>query len=319
MMTTELVRVDLEHLADEAEKLAAESLSTSTRRAYQADWHRFRAFCAEHDLDPLGPPGQVALYLTHRVEQGASVPVLSRALAAVAKGYQVAGLPSPRRDPAVALVFRGARRRLGVAPEQVEAILPTQLGHMVTRMPRTGSHRLRYYRNRALLVLGWSTGSRRSELVALDVADLAWVPEGLRVTLRRSKTDQEGRGRVIGVPYASSLDLCAVRAVREWLDTAGILEGAVFQGVTPRGDRCTGHRLTCRQAANVVAHCAKRAGLHGRFAGHSLRSGFVTAAVRAGKPLKSVMGQTGHRTVDVLMRYVREQQMFTDNAAAGLL
>lgn len=316
----DIVRIaDLEQLAEQAEQLAAESLAASTRRAYQYDWGRFVAFCAERGLDPLGPPGQIALYLTHRVEQGASVAVLSRALAAVAKGFAAAGKGNPRRDPAVALVYAGARRRLGVSAEQVEALLPTHLRTMVDRMPKTGPHLLRSVRNRALLALGWSLGARRSELVALDVDDLAWVPEGLRVRMRRGKTDQEGRGRVVGVPYASQLEVCAVRAVREWLDVAGITEGPVFQGTSAKGDTVTGHRLTCRQVANVVAVCARRASLPGRFSGHSLRAGLVTTAVRANKPLKSVMAQTGHKTVEVLMRYVREQAMFTDNAAAGLL
>lgn len=318
-MSTEIVKADLERLAGEAEKLAAESIAASTRRVYQADWHRYVAFCAEHELSPLGPAGQVALYLTHRVEQGAKLATVSRALAAVSKAYQAAGLPNPRRDPAVALVFSGARRRLGVSAEQVEAILPTQLRAMVDRMPMVGCHRLRSLRNRALLTLGWSTGLRRSTLVALDVADLAWVPEGLRVRVRRSKTDQEGRGQTIGVPYASTLSLCAVRCVREWLDEAGITEGAIFRGTSPRGDAVTDHRLTDRQVGNIVAACARRAHLDGRYAGHSLRAGLVTTAVRAGKPLKSIMAQTGHKTIEMIMRYVREQQVFADNAAAGLL
>ena len=161
--------------------------------------------------------------------------------------------------------------------------------------------------------------ARRVELVGLDVDDLTWVPEGLRVRVRRSKTDQEGRGRTVGVPYASTLDVCAVRAVREWLDAAEITEGPVFRGTSPRGDAVTAHRLTTRQVANVVGRAADRAGMEGRHAGHSLRAGFVTAAVRAGKPVKAVMQQTGHRTVEMIMRYVREQAIFADNAAAGLL
>ena len=157
-------------------------------------------------------------------------------------------------------------------------------------------------------------------MVGLNVSDLTWVPEGLRVTIRRSKTDQEGRGVAVGVPYAGTMSVCAVRAVRDWIDAAGLTgDAALFQGVTPRGEAATGHRLTCRQVANVIAGAAKRADLVGRYAGHSLRAGLVTSAVRAGKPLRSVMAQTGHKTMDVLMRYVREQQMFVDNAAAGLL
>lgn len=317
---TDLVLIDdLPQLAEQAASLAEESLSPATRSAYRADWGRYVAFCEQRSIDPWGPAGQVALYLAHRVEQGATVAVLSRALAAISKAHQTRNLPNPRRDPAVALVYSGARRRLGVSVEQVEAILPSHLRTMVERMPRTGPHRLRSLRNRALLSLGWAMAARRVELVGLDVEDLTWVPEGLRVRIRRSKTDQEARGRVVGVPYASTLDVCAVRAVREWLDAAGITEGPVFRGTSPRGDEVTDHRLTTRQVANVVGRAADRAGLEGRHAGHSLRAGFVTAAVRAGKPIKAVMAQTGHRTVEMIMRYVREQAIFSDNAAAGLL
>lgn len=306
-------------LAAKATELAAESIAPATRRVYASDWRRFGEWCSQHELDPLGPAGIVALYLTARVEAGASVSALSRCLAAIARAHQAAGKPNPRRDPAVALVFSGARRRLGVAPEQVEAVMPTQLRVMIDRMPRTGPHRLRYLRNRAMLTLGWTIGCRRSELVALDVTDLEWVPEGLRVRIRRSKTDQEAKGRSVGVPYASTIAVCAVRAVREYLDETGIVEGPVFRGTSSRGDAMTGHRLTDRQVANVIGTCARRADLAGRFAGHSLRAGFVTAAVRANKSLRSVMQQTGHRTTEVLMRYVREQAIFSDNAAAGLL
>ena len=175
------------------------------------------------------------------------------------------------------------------------------------------------FRSRAALVLGYCGGFRRSELLALDVRDITEVPEGLKIFIRRSKTDQEGRGRWIGLPYASVHSVCPVRAYKEWLADADITEGPVFRTISKDGLTVLDTRLCTRQFADVVKSSAQRVGLVGRFAGHSLRAGLVTAAMAARKNPKSIMAQTGHRTMDILLRYVREQGLFDDNPAAGLL
>jgi len=311
---------DIERLAGFAQELADASLSPATRRCYRADWRAWVKWCDERGMDPLGPSGQLALYIAHLVEQGAKISTIERAISAISKAYTVAERPNPRQDQAVKVVYRGARRRVGVAPEQVAAVLPSGLRAMVEALPSGPHHDLRSSRNRALLVVGFAGGFRRSELLALERSDLEKVPEGFRVKIRRSKTDQEGRGRVLGLPYGSVLAICPVRALEAWLSLAGIESGPVFRSISFDGRTVLDTRLSDRQFADVVKTAAKRAGLDGgRYAGHSLRAGLVSAAVSAKKNPRAIMQQTGHKTVEMVMRYVREQEVFDDNAAAGLL
>jgi integrase len=308
-----------QHLVDAAAELAEEALAPATRVAYRADWNRWLKWCRARGFDPLGASGPLALYIAELVAQEKKIPTIDRALSAISLAYRLADKPNPRQDPAVSAVFKGARRKIGIAPEQMTAILPSQLSKMVEGLPKTTHERLRSCRNRAALVLGFCGGFRRSELLALDVRDVVEVPEGLKIFIRRSKTDQEGRGRWIGLPYASVLSVCPVRAYKDWLEASGITEGPVFRTISKDGLEVLETRLCARQFADVVKSSAQRVGLVGKYGGHSLRAGLVTAAMQAKKNPKSIMQQTGHRTMDILLRYVREQGLFEDNPAAGLL
>lgn len=309
-------RVEVERAAG----YAKEALAKNTRKTYAAAWRKFAAWCDERQFDPYGPRGQVAIYLAWLADEGAKVSSIGIALCSIAKAFDTKGLPSPREDRAVRLVYQGVRRKVGIAPEQVEAILPHHLRSMVEGLPEpVGKERLRTLRNRAILTLGWVGGMRRSEIVALDVADVAEVPEGLKVTIRRSKTDQEGRGHIVAVPYGAWLQTCPVRNLRAWLEASEVKDGPLFRTVTPDGMGVRPWALTDRQLANMVKQAAKRANVEGRFSGHSLRAGLVTSAVRAGKQVKSIQAVTGHKTLEVLYRYVREQEAFKDSPAAGLV
>ena len=320
-----LTRIDGGVLAPIAEvqsaaDYASDSLAKNTKVTYASAWRKWLAFCAERDFEPYGPRGQIAIYLAWLADNAAKVSTVSIALCAICKAYENEGLPSPREDRAVKLVYQGIRRRVGIAPEQVEAVLPHHLRSMVDSLPEPlGKDRLRALRNRSLLTIGWVGGMRRSEIVALQVSDVQKVPEGLRVTIRRSKTDQEAKGRVIAIPYGTWLQTCPVRSLESWLTAAGIEEGPLFRTVTPDGKDVRPWSITDRQLANIVKQCAKNAGVEGRFAGHSLRAGLVTSAVRAGKQIKSIQAQTGHKTLEVLYRYVREQELFKDSPSAGLV
>jgi integrase len=314
----ENVLANIEQLHEAAANLADEALSEQTRVCYRGDWNRWVKWCKAHGFHPLGPSGHLALYIAHLVEQEYKIPTIDRALSAISLAYRLADKPNPRKDPAVAAVFQGARRRVGIAPEQMTAILPSELQKMVEALPMGDHARLRSIRNRAALVMGFFGGFRRSELLSLDVSDVAEVPEGLKVLVRKSKTDQVGRGRLVGLPYQSVISICPVRALREWILASGITSGPIFRTISKDGMEVLETRLCTRQFCDVVKSCAQRVGLTGKYGGHSLRAGLVTAAVRAKKNPKSIMAQTGHKTMDILMRYVREQGMFDDNAAAGL-
>lgn len=307
------------HEVQSAASYAEDSLSRNTKLTYATAWKKWIAFCEERQFDPYGPRGQIAIYLAWLADGGAKVSTVGIGLCAVCKAYEAKGLPSPREDRAVKLVYQGIRRRIGIAPEQVEAILPNHLRAMVDALPLDDKERLRTLRNRSLLTLGWVGGMRRSEIVALEMADVREVPEGLTVTIRRSKTDQEGKGRTIAIPYGTWLQTCPVRSYKAWIEAAKLTEGPIFRTVTPDGMDIRPWAVTDRQLANIVKRCAERAGVEGRFAGHSLRAGLVTSAVRAGKQVKSIQAQTGHKTLEVLYRYVREQEAFKDSPSAGLV
>jgi integrase len=172
-------------------------------------------------------------------------------------------------------------------------------------------------RDRALLLLGFAGAFRRSELVALDVADIEEVAEGLRVTIRKAKTDQEGHGAVIAIVRGEIA--CPVAALRAWLDAAAISDGPIFRPVR-RGGHVQPARLTDRSLANIVKAHAERAGLDpALFSGHSLRAGFLTSAAKRGASLFKMMATSRHRSTDTLAGYVRDQEIFKDHAGAGLL
>src|SRR5262249_29682184 len=183
---------------------------------------------------------------------------IARALTAINQAHARAGHPLPRASAAVAEVWKGIRRTLGVAPVKQKApLLLEGLRVSIAALPVSR----RGLRDRALLVLGWALGARSAELVALDVADLRETPEGLEVTIWRSKTDQEGEGRKVGVPYGSTLTTCPVRVVRAWCEAAGMEAGPLFRSVT-RGDRVTAHRLDARDVARAIKRPPGAAGPH---------------------------------------------------------
>jgi integrase len=263
-------------------------------------------------------PETLAEYLAHLAES-CRVSTLERRLTAIARAHEACGLASPAAHPGVRATLRGIRRTLaeqapvraaksGKAPLSVE-----QLRAIVAATPDT----LAGQRDRALLLLGFAAALRRSELVALDLADLEHVPEGLIITLRRSKTDQEGAGRRIGVPYGGSSQTCPVAAARDWITSANLDRGPLFRRVDRHGN--VGGRLSDRSVALIVKAGATRVGIDpARVAGHSLRAGLATAAARAGKSERSIALQTGHSSLRVLRGYIREGTLFRDNAAAGI-
>lgn len=302
-------------LVASARAYVAASKAERTRKAYRSDWAAFEAWCAAQGLPSLpASPDTLALYLAARADAGAKVSSIARALASISQAHKAAGHTSPRGAAQVQAAMQGIRRTLGVAPEQKAPVLVADLRAMVATLPAS----LLGNRSRAMLLLGFAGGFRRSELVALDVGDLDFGAEGLTVTLRRSKTDQEGAGRKVGVPYGSDPATCPVRALRAWLGACGRTEGAVFVGLTRHG-RLTGERLDGRDVARVVKAAAGAAGLDAtRFSGHSLRAGLATSAAKAGKSERAIMAQTGHRSVAMVRRYIRDANLFSENAAAGI-
>jgi integrase len=302
-------------LVEAAERYAAHARAPNTRKAYLSDLRIFTAWCSEHRVAPLpAAPDTIALYLTDRARQGAKVSTISRTLVAISQGHLLAGHPSPRVLPVVREVMKGIRRQLGTDKRQAKPLLPTELRELLAVLPAS----LIGLRDRALLMVGFAGALRRSELVALNVEDLAFEADGIKVTLRRSKTDQEGRGRLVGITFGAHPESCPVLSMRGWLDAAAITEGPVFRTVTRHG-RLGTERLNDRSVVKIIKRRCHEAGLDpSGFSGHSLRAGLVTAAAKARKSIASIRKTTGHRSVAMVEEYVRLAGVFDDNAFSGL-
>lgn len=302
-------------LAEIAFGYVAASKADATRRAYRRDAAAFAAWAQAQGLEVApATPATVGLYLAHLAEQGRKVTTIERALAGIADDQRSRGFGWPKGHPAIRGVMGGIRRKLGTAPTKKAPVVGDELAQLVGVLGVD----LSGLRDRALLTLGWFGAFRRSEVVGLDVRDVRFVAEGLLVTLRRSKTDQEGAGMEKGIPYAGNPALCPVRALRAWLDAASIADGPLFRAVDRHGN-VSGERLSDRTVARVVQRTAELAGVDADVAGHSLRSGFATTAAAKGKSLDAIMKQTGHRSERVARGYIRHATLFTNNAAAGLV
>lgn len=210
--------------------------------------------------------------------------------------------------------LRGIRRVHGRPAVQAAPLLREDLLVMVDALPDS----LMGLRDRALLVIGFAGGFRRSELVGLLVEDVTFVAEGLLITLRRSKTDQEGRGRLIAVPWGRTR-ACPVKALQEWLAQSAITSGPIFRHMR-KGGVLGGRALTDQSVTLVLRKCASRVGLPcERLSGHSLRAGLITSAAKAGVSSWKIRQQTGHRNEAVLQRYIRDANLFAENAAGAVL
>jgi integrase len=300
---------------DQVREYVRASKAENTLRGYQTDWRHFCACCESRGgLCPLPAAADaVAAYIAECAEHLKPGSV-QRRLNAIAEAHKAAGLDSPTHAAIVRNTLKGIRRTLGTAPAQKAAALTDDIRAMVdaTDAGVIGA------RDRALILLGFAGAFRSSELVGLDVEDCAFGKDGLTVTLRRSKVDQTGEGRKIGIPYGSNPETCPVRTVQTWLELAAISAGPLFRSINRHGQVQPG-RLSGIDVARVVKKLADRAGLDpAKYAGHSLRAGHATAAAIAGASERSIMNQTGHRSVQMVRRYIRDGSLFRENSAGKL-
>ena len=285
----------------------------STRKAYGTDFRIFREWCEARSVSALpAAPETVAAYLAaHASTSKAST--LGRRVAAIRYAHKLAGHALPTDAEGVKATMRGIRRTYGSARVR-EA--PAVVGKMLS-MVATAPDKLAGLRDRALLLVGFGGALRRSELVAVDVADIEETETGLLVKIRGSKTDQERQGVTIAI--AKGDIACPAGALREWLGAAGIEAGPIFRPIDKAGTVRTS-RLTCRSVANIVKAYAKRAGFDAStFSGHSLRAGFLTFAAGKGASIFKMMDVSRHKSVDTPKGYVRDAELFKDHAGAGLL
>jgi integrase len=300
--------------AEDHRKAAAYAInakSPATQNAYRSDWADFVDWCRGRGYADLpASPQTVAAYLAALADV-AKATTVQRRLAAIRYAHLISGHPTPTTDPYVREVMDGIRRAKGMRPRQAHAATLDPLRAMLDTLPDD----LSGLRDRALLLVGFAGGFRRAALCALDRADITYVPEGLDVMIRKDKTDQSGQGRELSIPYGKHRDTCPVRALRAWIDAAGISSGPIFRGVAKGGKTVRAGRLDSGSVARIIKRAAARAGLLDAddFSGHSLRSGLATEAARSGATDNAIMDQTGHTDVRSVKRYIRRGRRFTDN------
>ncbi len=303
---------NLAPVMEQAKEYARRSKAANTRRGYASDWRAFLTWCAANNLSALpASPDTVALYISAGADR-LKAATLQRHISAISQAHQASGFESPTRTAVVRTVLAGIRRVLGTAPNEKSPLLAADMREMVAALPDS----LLGVRDRALLLLGFCCAFRRSELVSLDAEDIEFTVEGIAVMLRRSKTDQDGAGRRIGVPQLPHSDACPVRALRAWLEASGITSGALFRPIA-LGGRMSPNRLTDRSVALIVKRSLPAGKDATKYAGHSMRAGFVTAAANGGASIKAICRQTGHRSLATVMRYMREASLFRGNALSS--
>lgn len=306
-------------VVEAARGFAAASRAASTRRKYERAWDAFAAWCRTHGHDFLPThPAVVAGYLAAEAARGMSPAWVQLQLSAIGWVHRRAGRQPPQKTEAgavIAEILAGVRRAHGRSPARkaaADADVVRDLLYVIR------GDALREVRDRALIAFGMAACLRRSELVALRIEDLRRVPEGFRLTIRRSKGDQEGRGAEIAVPEGRRLH--PVRHLEAWLAHGGIVDGFVFRRISNDGKRVTAEPMSDRAVARVVQARVAAVGLDPeQFAGHSLRAGFLTAAARAGASIFQMQQQSRHKSVQVLSAYVRSAHLFEEHAGRDFL
>jgi integrase len=307
--------VELRRLEQEALGYMAASRAANTIRGYRVSWKDFERWCAASRLEALpAAPETVALYLTSLASTRA-VGTLQNRLSAIAAAHTEAGLETPTTAAVVRRTWAGIRRTYGVA---ARGKAPARTRDVRAMIGALDLERTIGVRDRALLLVGFAGALRRSELVALDVDDVVEGDDGLVVTVRRSKTDQEGVGATLGLPFGSDRLTCPVRAVRDWRARSGGSDGPLLRAVDQHG-RVADRRLSGQTVAAVVKRTAKLAGLDpARLSAHSLRAGLITSAAEAGVLERQIMDHSRHKSITVMRTYIRDASLFESNAAAAV-
>lgn len=332
--TTELATLD-QAVQDKIVNTVSASKAANTLRAYQSDLRQVCRYLTDtghgdlvhqvgdtgHLVKPL-PAALVAAYLVERSEQGTALTSLQRHVASISKWHQVAatnqpGLVNPCKTQLVRDTLAGLRKQNQRQPDKAPPLTPGQVAAIVHAIDLNTTAGVR---DRAIVLVGWCAALRRSELAALKWSQIKFVPEGVQITVMQAKTDTEGTGQVIGVPYQDNTALCPVLALvawakKNWADTAS--DQPVFTRMVHHDHR-TQTALSGQAVGNIVNACAARVGLQG-YTGHSLRSGLATAAILAGQPEHQVMTTTRHRSQTVFRGYVHQAELFTKAASRGLL
>jgi len=306
---------DIKALQEETLINLQSSKARNTVRAYKSDFSDFGMFCAQNGFKSLpSEPKVVSLYLTHLSTKDAKMSTLKRRLVSIGVIHKLKGHYLDTKHPAIIENIMGIKRRKGIFQKAKKPLLINSLKKIINVIDQQKKEEIKKLRDRSIILIGFSGGFRRNEIVSLDYDDLDFVPEGLKLSIRRSKTDQYGQGFTKALPYFDSSQYCPVVSLKKLLELSKIRSGAVFRRFS-KGSKLSENRLTDQTVALLIKEYLNLAGIDSQnFSGHSLRSGFATSAAESGVEERNIMAMTGHKSTEMVRRYIKEANLFKNNA-----
>ena len=306
---------DIKALKEETILNLQNSIAKNTVRAYKSDFNDFSFFCAKNGFKSLpSEPKIVALYLTHLSTKDAKISTLKRRLVSIGVVHKLKGHYFDSKHPSIIENIMGIKRRKGSIKTSKKPILINNLKAIINVIDQQKKKQIKILRDRSIILIGFSGGFRRNEIVSLDYDDLDFVTEGLKINLRRSKTDQFGEGSTKALPYFDNSKYCPVISLQKWIEISKISSGPLFRRFA-KGSKMSENRLTDQTVALLIKEYLKLAGINNKnYSGHSLRSGFATTAAESGAEERSIMAMTGHKSTEMVRRYIKEANLFKNNA-----
>ena len=306
---------DIKALQEETLLNLQNSKANNTVRAYKSDFNDFGIFCARNGFKSLpSNPKIVSLYLTHLSTKEAKMSTLKRRLVSIGVIHKLKGHYLDTKHPSIIENIMGIKRRKGSIQKAKKPLLIKSLKLIIDAIDQQNKQEIKKFRDRSIILIGFSGGFRRNEIVSLDYDDLDFVPEGLKINIKRSKTDQFGEGFTKALPYFDSSQYCPVISLKNWLNISKITSGPIFRRFL-KGSKLSENRLTDQTVAILIKEYLNLAGINSKnYSGHSLRSGFATSAAESGVEERNIMAMTGHKSTEMVRRYIKEANLFKNNA-----
>ena len=303
------------NLTDKAKASIISAKSENTIDAYEADWKDFMDWCDYKHITDFPPTSETIVNYINDLADHAKANTISRRISAISENLNAAGLDNnPTSSPLVRSALRGIRRMKGTYQQGKTPVLLMDLEEIFETMPKMGLQGLVEARDKAILLTGFMGAFRRSELCAIEVEDIRFLPQGMEIFIASSKADQEGQGSSVAIPYIDRPELCAVRAVKHWLSLSHIVSGPIFRPFKKNGELRTSG-ISDKSISDIVKKYMEAIGEDPSFYGaHSLRHGFATTAASYGVEERNIMRQTRHHSVNMVRRYINEASKFDDNA-----
>ena len=305
---------DIKALQEETLLNLKNSKANNTVRAYKSDFNDFSLFCTQNGFKSLASEAKiVSLYVTHLSTKDFKMSTLKRRLVSIGIIHKLKGHYLDTKHPIILENVMGIKRRKGSVQRGKKPILINDLIKVINVIDEELGNEIKKSRDRSIILIGFSGGFRRNEIVSLDYQDLDFVSEGLKINLKKSKTDQFGEGSVKALPYFNNTQYCPVISLKKWINISNINSGPLFRRFS-KSFNLSNNRLTDQTVALLIKKYLTLAGINSKnYSGHSLRSGFATSAADAGAEERSIMAMTGHKSPEMVRRYIKEANLFKNN------